>query len=448
MIGPFTGLLGSTLPGDHPVALSRSGRSISWSRFRSDVEALSASLAAMPELRWALCFSDSYWFAVSLFAAGLAGKEIIIPGNITSKNALLAIEEHYDAVLGDLGLRVNRRQLRPSPGPGLTHLPARILPETKVTLFTSGSTSEALAICKSFKDLENEVTVLLELFGPCYSHREVFATVSHQHIYGLLFRLLLPLAAHAPFSSRQLEYPDQVARSSAKNRVLVSSPALLKRLAGEIVANGYGKVFSSGGPLPGVAARQCRELFGSWPIEVYGSSETGGIGWREQESEEQPWQAFPGIDLRCAEEDRLAIRSPFIAADDWYVTHDRVSLLTDRTFRLLGRVDRIVKISEKRISLVDVEQHLQQLAEIIEAVVVPLQRAERLELGAVVRLSGEGLSLLTQHGKHAFTRRIRRSLAAYIEPVGVPRKFRFVDEIPVNSQGKHVLSVLGELFER
>lgn len=447
MAGPLTDLFDNEPRGDYPVALSGSGESITCLRFHGDIRALSAVLAAAPERRWALCFRDSYWFAVALFASGFSGKEIVIPGNITSKNALTVIRDHYDAVLSDLELLVDCRLLKPEPGSESVHIRARFPPETKVTLFTSGSTSDAADIRKTFKDLENEIVVLMDLFGPYFANREVFATVSHQHIYGLLFRLLLPLATGAPFSSTMLEYPDQVARSSARNRVLVSSPALLKRLAFESVENGYGKVFSSGGPLPYPAALQCRSLFGSLPIEVYGSSETGGIGWREQAAEDAPWHAFPGIDVRCAEDERLAIRSPFIAAKEWYVTHDRIALLTDKTFRLIGRVDRIVKISEKRISLADVEQRLKQLAEINEAVVVPLLITDRMELGAVVRLSEAGRNLMNQTGRKAFTRSLRRSLADYIESSGVPRRFRFVDEIPTDSQGKYVLSILGELFE-
>ncbi len=142
----------------------------------------------------------------------------------------------------------------------------------------------------------------------------------------------------------------------------------------------------------------------------------------------------------------MAIRSPFIGQDGWYETDDRVNLLPNGTFRLIGRADRVVKVSEKRISLVEVEYCLQKLVEINEVVVVPLQTSVRLELGAVVQLTEDGLSLLKQLGRQTFTNTLRRALVDYIEPVGVPRRFRFVDEIPVNSQGKYEVSVLEGLF--
>ncbi len=446
MIGSFTDLLSRKRADDDPVALSRSGQVILWRDFRRDVGSLVSRLSVMREIRWALCFEDSYWFAVSLYALAVAGKDIVVPGNINSKKALVLLLDHYDAILSDLPLAVDCPLLTPETGTTLVPIPERSLLATSVTLFTSGSTSNATAIKKTFKELDAEIAVLSALFREFFVGREVLATVSHQHIYGLLFRVLLPLALGVPFSAKRLEYPDQVSRHSSEKRVLISSPALLKRLTAETVDHGYRKVFSSGGPLSCQAAQECRALFGELPLEIYGSSETGGIGWREQRSEDEPWQSFPEIELCCLNEDRLAIKSSFLASEDWYATDDRVSLLPDGRFHLKGRADRVVKISEKRISLLEIEHCLQRLVEVREAVVVPLPSSARLELGAVILLTDEGLIHLKQRGKQNFIQRLRQTLVEYIEPVGVPRRFRFVDEMPVNSQGKYEVSSLEELF--
>ncbi len=309
LAGSFTDLFLRKLAEDHPVALNSSGQVIPWRKFLVDVGALVARLSKTNEKRWALCFRDSYWFAVALFALGLAGKEIVIPGNITSKNALFVLKDHYDALLSDLTLAVACPLWPPEPGTTPIPIPERSLLETNITLFTSGSTSSATAISKTFKELDAEISVLYTLFGKFFTDREIFATVSHQHIYGLLFRVLLPLAVGVPFSAQMLEYPDQVSRHSSENRLLIASPALLKSLSIEQVGHGYRKVFSSGGPLPHAAAQQCRVLFGDLPLEIYGSSETGGIGWREQHSSDEPWQPFSGIDVCC------------LHGDNWQFVH-------------------------------------------------------------------------------------------------------------------------------
>ena len=69
--------------------------------------------------------------------------------------------------------------------------------------------------------------------------------------------------------------------------VLVASPAHLKRLPPALpwglAAARLSGLFSSGGPLPDAALADCRSLLLQAPIEVYGSTETGGIAWRRRD---------------------------------------------------------------------------------------------------------------------------------------------------------------------
>ncbi len=61
-------------------------------------------------------------------------------------------------------------------------------------------------------------------------------------------------------------------------------------------------IFSSGGPLPFEVAQESKRLLGPVPIEVYGSSETGGIAWRSSDTKiERSMDAFSrrGLAHRC-----------------------------------------------------------------------------------------------------------------------------------------------------
>ncbi|MCV5649239.1 AMP-binding protein, partial [Escherichia coli] len=69
-------------------------------------------------------------------------------------------------------------------------------------------------------------------------------------------------------------------------------------------------VFSSGGPLPNQAAQHSQLLFGSLPIEVFGSTETGGIAYRQQHVACTPWTLFPGVEAELNHEHCLKLRSP------------------------------------------------------------------------------------------------------------------------------------------
>lgn len=434
-------------PAKQPFAVSSDGGIIPWQRFVTDLAGMSRVIKDSPLERWALCFRDSYWFAVSFFAVAVAGRELILPSNLTSRDALAPIRQHFDALLTDLNIETDKPVFRPMDHKGSTCDGTFQLLDVKLTLFTSGSTNKASAIEKQIRDLATETRVLKDLFGRMMTGCRCYATVSHQHIYGLLFRVLLPTALGQPFADFALAYPDQIKRLSAGHHVLISSPAHLKRLEKDSSLEGYNAIFSSGGPLPYQAAQDCQAYLGTLPIEIFGSSETGGIGWRQQQAPNTPWSLFPGIAVEEGPEQRLRIKSPFMSQQSWYTTSDRVSLLENGQFHLKGRSDRIIKISEKRISLEDVEQSLGQIKQVEEAVAIPLERDGRLEVCAVVKLTKAGWGELQKFGKPAMTRAMRYTLAATIEPVGVPRRFRFIEKIPVNSQGKYVLTSLLELFE-
>ncbi len=84
------------------------------------------------------------------------------------------------------------------------------------------------------------------------------------------------------------------------------------------------------------------------PVEIYGSSETGGIAWRQTES---LWQPLPGVQLALNTEGALRIDSPWLALGQTEQTADAAELFADGRFALRGRLDRIIKLEEKRISL-------------------------------------------------------------------------------------------------
>src|SRR4029077_10660703 len=155
--------------------------------------------------------------------------------------------------------------------------------------------------------------------------------------------------------------------------VLVSSPAHLKRLPQNLaLVSGIGAprvVFSSGGPLSYDAAQETKRVLGVVPIEVYGSSETGGIAWRKQHVQNhEMWMPMPGVKWRIdVEEGLLEVRSPNLPDENWFRVADRAVAVDDECLQLLGRIDRIVKIEEKRVSLSVIERQLKTSPLIAEA---------------------------------------------------------------------------------
>lgn len=426
---------------------------VTWAQFRADVISWTQWLRMQKGRRWALCFDDSYYFAVAFMAAAHAGKHLILPGNC-QPGALTELSDQFDGLLHDRTELNDFAQAYRLPGmqpqlEGAKPLAALTVGDAFLTLFTSGSSGKPKAVGKSLEVIEAEIAELERLWGTGLAQCRVISTVSHQHIYGLLFRVLWPLCAGRPFSRQTLDYPEQVTAGADTTTALITSPALLKRLGEERSAadKPYRAIFSSGGPLPLTAARQSHGRLGSLPIEVFGSTETGGIGYRQQQGTDTPWQLFGPLEMTLSPQHCLQIRSPFIEPTRWYQTDDLCVLCGERQFLLKGRADRVVKIEEKRVSLVEVEQRLSQLCWVEEAAVLPLQQGERLSLGAVITLTAQGQRQLAESGKGPFGLQLRRALRDWVVPVGIPRRFRVVEDIPVNRQGKRLVNTLVQLFD-
>jgi len=429
-----------------------------WSQFRSDVNVLTQQLTASKHQRWAICFDDSYFFAVAFMAAAHANRHIILPGNYQPA-ALAELAPHFDAVLHDGVADLSTTDIelftidaasliamsdsQTTNSPPFTSL---LLNTICLTLFTSGSNGTPKAIDKTLALLDAEIEQLDAVWGEKLSNSTITSTVSHQHIYGLLFRVLWPLCSGRAFERLNVIYPEQVIAHANQDTTLISSPALLKRLTEEHMSKPYRAIFSSGGPLSLDAAQHSHNLFEQRPFEVFGSTETGGIGYRQQQDATTPWLLFPAINMMLNAEGCLRLLSPFIDTNNWYQTSDQCACLSERTFMLKGRADRIVKIEEKRISLTEVERRLCELDWIEEAAVLPLEETNRLILAAVITLSENGKKTIDELGKGKFWLTLRQALRQSVEPVGVPRRYRTVDEIPLNSQGKRLVRDLEQLF--
>ena len=430
---------------------------ITWQKFNDDLSQLVNLLSSSPVQRVAICAQDSYQFSVAFLACAVSHKHIILPGNY-QPCALAELSEHFDCLLVDnsigeveVGNVRNIQNLLDSntkaKQPLIDNLTTIDLAEIHLTLFTSGSSGTPKAINKTLEHLDIETAQLDKNWGELIKGHRVHSTVSHQHIYGLLFRILWPLCSGVPFARHNLEYPEQILSHANKQSVLISSPALLKRLKHESKTAQLAGIFSSGGPLPTESAHQSRSLLGHLPIEVFGSTETGGIAFRQQESAQTPWQLFDCLEASLNSENCIKLLSPYIDKNNWYQTADECEMVSDNQFILKGRTDRVIKIEEKRVSLVEVEKRLEQLPWISECVVIPFEEPDRLILASVLVLSDQGQATLVTMSRGKFWLMLRSELRKWLEPIAIPRKYRVVYEIPLNSQGKRLTSHIEQLIK-
>jgi acyl-CoA synthetase (AMP-forming)/AMP-acid ligase II len=431
---------------DRIVGIDTDGRRVPHAEFRNRVLDWQQAFVAAPGRDWALYFDDTLAFAAALLGAWHAGKRVFLGGD-NLPATLEGLAPHVAGFAGDVPDRY--APLQPQDAGVPTAAPAALDEDAlELVVFTSGSTGTPSAIGKRLRQLTREVDALQAAFGEQLDGVQVHGTVSHQHIYGLLFRVLWPLAAGRPIQPRRFFHEDLVSALAEQPSVLVTTPAHLKRLPEQLdwsaLAGRLRAVFSSGGPLPSEAALQVRALLGVAPTEVFGSSETGGIAWRRWSADAPQWHPLPGVAWRI-EDGCLAVSSPHLADSAWWRTQDRVEADAGESFRLLGRADRIVKIEERRVSLDALEHQLRAHPQVQDVRVLVLPGA-REQLAAVVVPHAVDAAQWTDAQRRQLAQLLGKHLAQSHDAVTRPRRWRFVDELPYNAQGKTTAVALAALF--
>lgn len=421
-----------------PLCIDSTLHSTSFTQFWQDVALQAAAIAQMENLTWALWEADSYEFLVLFFAALLAKKQVLLP-----PNRVRELEQDFAAQQ----IYFLKRQRIEKVVPLSLILDDAFLQQAQLYFYTSGSTGEPKKIPRTLRQLLNEVQGLSQSFT--FDENAIaIATVSHQHIYGLLFKLLLPLATGRSFYVPQMAFPEDVVQAQKQletlglSDYLISSPALLKRWTTDVILQQCQMVFSSGGKLESGV----RPLLNRPIIEVLGSSETGGIAHRAQD--EDAWTAFSNVAIRI-EDQQLMVKSNHAYEDDWITTGDGAAWTdaTCQTFKLMGRTDRIVKLEEKRLSLDAIEQSIQALDAVQQCHVLVLEHEQRQILGCIVVLTEQAREQLQQLGKSAFVGHLKQLLKDRLETLAIPRQWRFLSQLPQNSQSKLNKSYLQTLFK-
>jgi 4-coumarate--CoA ligase (photoactive yellow protein activation family) len=201
-----------------------------------------------------------------------------------------------------------------------------------ITFTTSGSTGAPKPCAHRTRDLMEEALEHAQRLRP----RRVLAAVPSHHIYGFLFTVLLPALAGIPVADIRAAAPCGMGRGD----LLVSHPDHWRFLARSGVRLAGVTGVSSTAPLPAELWPALRAGGLARLVEIYGASETGGVGWREQEDAPftllESWAgAAPGsagaLVLRRADGRTAA-------------TQDAAVLTGEREFRILQRLDSAVQV--------------------------------------------------------------------------------------------------------
>jgi uncharacterized membrane protein/acyl-CoA synthetase (AMP-forming)/AMP-acid ligase II len=407
------------------LACSQGARRITIAELRADVLAHARSVAASARGEWVVAAEEGYDFTVQLLAVCLSGRHAIVPQNhqVATLRALAEIHPGAEA---------------PTPAHGSCRDDWLPTVGGQVTFYTSGSSGKPKAVTRSFEALLREAQVWESLFGERLGRAEVIGTVPHHFIYGAIFRILWPLWAGRPFDAQPFAdgHALSVRLKKGGEFVLVSSPSLLQRMPAEEIRTlaGLRAIFTSGSLLEASVAK-----LWSFPIEVYGSTETGGIAWRRQEVADAPWTPLPGVKLTLKDDGTLHVRSPYVAPGGEQ-TADLVRFVGEGRFELLGRADRIAKVEGRRVSLAELESLAEAHPAVRRCVMLQSEPHARPQAVLVPEMASDAADYAVVWEE------VRQLMLARYDAVVIPRRHRFVPVLPADARGKHTAEALRRLF--
>lgn len=311
-------------------------------------------------------------------------------------------------------------------------------------IFTGGSTGAPQLWSKTAGNIFGEGFFLAERFKVT-NEDCILATIPPYHIYGLLFSVILPLVSSATVVAAIPSFPGEIVETAEEHEVtiLASVPVHYRVLRDRKISeeNTLRLAFSSAGMLDPGDNLAFSTTNGIGVIEVYGSTETGGIATRNRARGEEAFTPFPTIAWKVVD-DRLAVHSPYISqelpvdGDGYYLAGDRVEAQGSR-FALRGRADSVTKVGGKRVDLEEIGQLIKGEAGVTDCVVMALPETGGREhrIGALIQ--GDGADL----------EGIRKKLAEALEPYALPRRLKKVDRLPMTANGKYDWAAIVQLLD-
>ena len=360
-----------------------------------------------------LTYDNGFYFIVNFFAALFAKKEIYL---LTDKNRFKDLKFDY-VYAENIAAPISDRDII---------FDTTDIEKASVHLFTSGSTAEPKTIARTFENIEVEAKAIIEEFKLHGKKFTVYSTTAMTHLFGLTMQLFIPLYENFIISTERIEFPEQLDNVKG-DYFLVSTPAFVEKMAkyGQNFTKQPFAIYVAGDKLKD----SVRDFFNKTTsiVEIYGSSETGVSAYKLNSKH---FRTFKPVAFATDENNCIIIISNFLEAGRITIS-DVVEKISDREFDILGRFDRMVKIKDKRVSLIEIETILKKHPKVEEAYC--LKHNENLVCAVVSKYVD------------LEEKELKSYLSEYSEIV--PKKWRILDEIPKTATGKTDKEKIKHIFD-
>ena len=428
---------------DDIVAYRDDGEAISRREFVKDVCVAARALVGFEGQSIAIDEGHPYRFTVLLCAVLWSGcTPVLFSGRGAQFEALQA---SYDAVLIDAvdapntypkTVLIVKSDAEPLSLEGLKAPHAN----HPIQLFTSGSSGTPKCIEKTVGLMDREAEVTTRLFRSVTEGTVIQSTVDPRHLYGLTFNVWFAMSAGRPMATTRRVYQEQLLTLPTPV-ALITTPTFMRMLETSLAAPTLPFVLSAGGSLSAEAKATLKAWSPSTIYEIYGSTETGVVASRaHKDSDETPDWTLIDEGVLNETTEGWVLSSPLLTKGV-LTLDDRLTMTGERTFRLLGRRDRVVKIGEVRLSLTEVERVIKEkMGLVVRAFAI--RKSHRLVVGCVIN----EINSTNWHGQCPKRSTVMQMLEGSLDPLAMPRVWRSVKDWPVNCQGKVESEVLLELF--
>ena len=426
-----------------PLAVGAPGRAVAFddhgpialARFLAEVRGVAAELP-VADYVLNLC-EDRYRFLVAFCAAAMRGQVTLLPAS-RADATVAQVRSHYPGSYcivdedgtgaADAGYYALAETLPRADG-GVPWIPSDALVAIG---FTSGSTGQPTPTPKRWSAFRAGTTQnLAALAGLIVDHdadvvTPLVATVPPQHMYGMELSVLLPLLGPVAVHCARPFFPADIARAlgdATTPPLLVTSPVHLRALLqSDVVVPPLAGIVCSTAALPPELAAQAEQRYGCHVRELFGSTETCVIA-RRRTAVELAWTPLPGVTM-TPQAQGTRVSAPHLAEP--VLLADLVEVEPDGRFMLRGRNADLLEIAGKRASLGDLTRILLALPGVVDGVVLQLDAEE----GGVRRIA----AVVVAPGLDEAS--ILQSLRGRCDPVFLPRRIRWVDQMPRNETGK------------
>ncbi|MBC7942265.1 MAG: 4-coumarate--CoA ligase [Chitinophagaceae bacterium] len=297
--------------------------------------------------------------------------------------------------------------------------------DARLTFRTSGSSGSAKPCTHNLASLQQEVEHLATLTAGA---QRVLCAVPAHHIYGFLFTVLLPsrLGCEEVLDIRR-QTPRSLARLMRPGDLLISHPAHwapVARYAGRLPAGVHG--VTSTAPCPDSVAHGLEAIGLASLTQVYGSSETAGIGTRTSVS--APYRLMPF--WSCRDEGlHILLRTGTDGKVSPHAIQDRLEWQSVREFNVCGRLDEAVQVGGTNVFPSQIRQVLLGHPQVADASVRLMAPEE-----------GSRLKAFIVPAPGADAERLRAELWSWTEArlnvPSRPKAYALGERVPRNAMGK------------